>query len=249
MGNSARIFLVALLLMLSACGGGSGGSGGSDGSGGNSSSLSQQQSAKSLSIRPIAQEEPDWCYAASTQMIFAYYGLPAVNSVDYQCGIVGMFNEYSIPQCFIDCQFCAQVGGGTMDAIKQLVDLYGVIASQDYFIPSPVLVSSEMYSPLSLQQVETEIDAGRPILAGISPGQFPLPDVSQHAVVVVGYNINGSSALLIVNDPFPYAATFQQDPYTPAGGTLVQPGQYSISYDAFVQELVWANTLYDIHVN
>ena len=92
--NSTRIFVLTVLLMLSACGGGS------DGSSGNSGSLSQQPTAKTLSIQPIAQEEPDWCYAASTQMIFVYYGLPSFNQADYQCGIVGLFNEYSIPQCF-----------------------------------------------------------------------------------------------------------------------------------------------------
>ena len=189
-----------------------------------------------------------WCYAASTQMIFVYYDLPPVNPGDYQCGIVGMFNEYSYPACFVSCQLCADVGGGSMDAIQQLVDQYGVIASENGF-PSPVLTSTEVYSPLSIQQVETEILAGRPILAGISPGQFPLPDVSQHAVVIVGYDTSGSTPLLIVNDPFPYMAAFQQDPYTPAGGTLLQPGRYSISLDAFVQQLSWANTLYDIHVN
>ena len=240
MVHSVRTVLLTVILMLSACGG-------SDGSSGNSVSPSVQPTARTLSIQPIAQEEPDWCYAASTQMIFVYYGLPSFNQADYQCGIVGLFNQYSIPQCFLECQLCAQVGGGTMDAIQQLIDLYGQIANQNY-IPSPVLTSSEMYSPLSLQQVETEINAGRPILAGISPGQFPLPDVSQHAVVIVGYDVTGSTPLLVVNDPFPYMTTFQQDPYTPAGGSLLQPGRYSISYEAFVQQLTWANTLYQIHI-
>jgi hypothetical protein len=243
MADPVRIFLLTLLLMLSACGA----DGGGGESSGNSGSQSQQQpTAKSLSIQPIAQEEPDWCYAASTQMIFAYYRLPAFNP-DYQCGIVAVFNANSYPACFLTCQYCAQIGGGTMDAIQQLVDGYGVVANENG-VPSPVLTSAEVYSYLSMQQVEAEIDAGRPILAGISPGQYPLPDQSQHAVVIVGYNTTGSTPLLIVNDPFPYAATFQQDPYTPVGGALVRPGQYSISYDAFVQYLVWANTLYQIRV-
>ncbi len=250
MAGSVRVLLVTVLLILSACGGGGGGSsggggGGTGGTGGTGGS--QFPSAQSLSIQPIAQEEPDWCYAASTQMIFIYYGLPAAN-LDYQCGIVAIFNYNSNPSCFFaDCHICAQIGGGTMDAIQQLVDLYGAILN-DNGTQSPVLTSSETYSYLSMQQVETEIVAGRPILAGISPGGFPLPDQSQHAVVIVGYDARGSTPLLIVNDPFPYAANFTQDPYTPAGGMLVQPGQYSISYDAFVQQLVWANTLYGIHV-
>lgn len=240
MAGSVRVLLVTVLLTLSACGGGGGGNSGTGGSPSQPPPTSQ-----SLSIPPIAQEEPDWCYAASTQMIFVYYGLPTLNP-DYQCGIVAIFNINNNPPCFFtDCHLCAQIGGGTMDAIQQLVDQYGVILNSNG-IQSPILTSSETYSYLSMQQVETEIVAGRPILAGISPGGFPLPDQSQHAVVIIGYNATGSTPLLIVNDPFPYAATFQQDPYTPVGGMLVQPGQYSIPYDAFVQQLVWANTLYGI---
>jgi len=230
--------------MLCACGG-------DGGSGGSSSNSGQQATTRILSITPVAQQEPDWCYAASAQMIFQYYGVRTLNPDSYQCGIVGLFNAYitqQYPQCAFNCTLCAQVGGGSMDAIAALIDGYGIYAEQYYNASGPVLSSAEVYSALSIQQVVTEIQSGRPILAGISPGGYPLPDASQHAVVIVGYDNSGASTNLIINDPFPYMATYQQDPYTPAGGQEAQPGQYSISYDAFVQELVWANTLYAIQV-
>jgi len=230
--------------MLCACEGGGG-------SGDGSSNSGQQVTAKTLSIAPVAQQEPDWCYAASAQMIFQYYGLQTLNPNSYQCGVVGLFNAYITqqnPQCAFDCTLCAQVGGGSMDAIAALIDEYGIDAEQYYNAPGPVLSSAEVYSPLTMQQVVTEIQNGRPILAGITPGGYPLPDASQHAVVIVGFDNSGASQNLIINDPFPYMATYQQDPYTPAGGQEVQPGRYSISYSAFVQELVWANTIYDVQI-
>jgi Peptidase_C39 like family len=240
----SKCFLLVIGFVLSACGGGGA-------SGGGSSNSGPQPTAQTLSITPVAQQEPDWCYAASAQMIFQYYGLETLNSSSYQCGIVGLFNSYitqQYPQCALDCTLCAQVGGGSMDAIAALIDDYGIDADQYYSVSGPVLSSAEVYSPLTMQQVVNEIQNGRPILAGISPGGYPLPDASQHAVVIVGFDNSGATQNLIINDPFPYMATYQQDPYTPAGGQELQPGQYSISYEAFVQQLVWANTLYDIQL-
>jgi hypothetical protein len=99
-----------------------------------------------------------------------------------------------------------------------------------------------------MDAVMTEIDAGRPILAGISPGGYAFPDISQHAVVIVGYDNTGASPALIVNDPFPYDAYFTQlpNPYLGAGGTERQPGQYYIPYSSFISNLVWANSIYQI---
>jgi hypothetical protein len=220
------------------------------GSSGDSPAPQSAAQQRVLSIQPIAQEETDWCYAASAQMIFIYYGLPSVNSANYQCGVVAVFNAYvypQYPQCAGDCTLCAQVGGGLLDTIQQLIDQYGVIANQGGF-QSRVLTSTEAFYPLDMQTIIDEISAGRPILAGITPGGYPYPDVSQHAVVIVGFDTTGASPLLIVNDPFPYDAFFGQvpNPYSAFGGTERQPGQYAISYSSFVGQMVWANTIYHI---
>src|SRR5215469_210341 len=176
--------VVAVCLGFGGCGGGGGGSG-------DSGSTPPVGTSKTLAIAPIAQEENDWCYAASAEMIFLYYGLPSLNANNYQCGVVAAFNAYvypQYPQCAVDCTLCAQVGGGVLDTVAQLIDQYGLVASQEFGLQSPVLTSTETYSQLDMQTVVAEITAGRPVLAGISPGGYPFPDVSQHAVVIVGYD-------------------------------------------------------------
>jgi hypothetical protein len=207
--------------------------------------------ARTLSITPVAQETTEWCWAASAQMVLSYYGLPDLNpSGNYQCGIVGAFYGYiypQYPQCFDDCSQCAQLPGGTMDHIQTLIDQYGQVANQ-VGVSSRVLTSTLLFMALSPDEVASEINAGRPIIAGISPGSFSFPDISQHAVVIVGYDDSGAAPALIVNDPFPYDEFAPQpNPYTLVGGTELQPGRYSIDYQQFVSAINWGNTLYQIH--
>jgi hypothetical protein len=93
--------------------------------------------------------------------------------------------------------------------------------------------------------VKAEINAGRPIAAGISPGMgFLPPGVSEHAVLIVGYN-NVSNAV-IVNDPFPYQSQGLQPSYLQYGGSQIKPGQFSVPYAALVGPIKWANTVFGI---
>jgi Papain-like cysteine protease AvrRpt2 len=242
------IFVFGFCLALAGC---SGGSHGDNSDGTTQPSPSQIETSSILSITPVAQETDEWCYAASAQMIFIYYGLPDLNAVgDYQCGVVAAYNAYIFPQhpeCANDCSLCAEVSGGTMDEVQTLIDQYGMVANQ-LGVPSRVLTSALLFSPLSMDDVMTEIDAGRPILAGISPGGYAFPDVSQHAVVIVGFDSTGASPALIINDPFPYDAFFTQqpNPYLAAGGSERQPGQYDIPYSSFISSMVWGNSIYQI---
>ena len=76
---------------------------------------------------------------------------------------------------------------------------------------------------MSAFAVKSEIDNGRPIIAGISPGSGMMPPgLAQHAVLIVGYDDVG--AILIVNDPFPYQAAGMIPPYVQVGGAQILPG-------------------------
>ena len=200
-------------------------------------------SAKILPVTPVAQQTPVWCWAATAEMVFRYFNLPALNT-DYQCGIVA---AYGGPQsaCFDNCLNCISPIGG-MAQLHTLINGYGIVANQ-YGFPSRMLSGRLLFNALTMQQVAAEIDAGRPIIAGISPGGFAYPNFSQHVVLIVGYEINGTlPPRVIVNDPFPYSlAPFssQINPYLVVGGIPTRPGQYSVTYSAFLSPINWANTI------
>ncbi|AUT60229.1 C39 family peptidase [Paraburkholderia terrae] len=217
---------------------------GCSGGGDDSSSSPSAPAAKVqvLPVQPIAQQTEVWCWAASAEMIFRYYGLPSLNLAgNYQCGVVAASFGGA---CYQDCFACVTPIGG-MSQMQYVINNYGVVANN--FLPSRILSSRLLFGPLSPAAVITEIDAGRPILAGISPSSFSYPNISQHVVVIVGYDTTTPEFRLIVNDPFPYAAfPSQPNPYLFLNGVPTRPGQFSISYNAFVGAMQWGNTTYSI---
>ena len=204
-----------------------------------SSTQSRPQNAtKILAIAPVVQELPEWCWLASGQMVFQFFQIPAVNP-NYQCGVIGVFYGPS-SECFYDCNVC-DVGAGSAANVTLMLEDYSYYASGG----AEVLNSQFTAAQLSFQQVMSDIDSNAPILAGINPSS---PGVSfgqsQHLIVIVGYAIQGGQDYLVVNDPFPYTEAGIPDPYLSAGAQSLQPEQYSVSYQTFVQSLLW-NTSYD----
>lgn len=202
-----------------------------------------RQGTYTLNISPIAQQTEVWCWAAAAEMVFRHYGLPALNT-NYQCGIVAAYFGPN-STCWFNCFSCVSAIG-SMSQMHVLVNGYGAFANQ--FTPSRTLASSLVFSSISFGETAREIDNGRPVLAGISPDGYAYPNISQHVVVIVGYqNTNGGAQAVIVNDPFPYdlfPAT--PNPYTLAGATRTRPGQYMVPYAAAISRLKWANTIFQI---
>ena len=145
--------------------------------------------------------------------------------------------------CMHDCRIC-NVGSGTVDRIGQMLNGYPAFVRNIAHRNSPDIDTNVVYSALVKDDVVSEIDAGRPIVAGISPHSgFLPPGLSEHAVLIVGYEGNGGSIDILVNDPFPYAQAGIRDPYTQVGGKRVVPGRYRISLDAMVSDLAWGNSI------
>lgn len=202
-----------------------------------------------LGIQPIAQQTEVWCWAAAAEMVLRHYGLPNLNpAANFQCGIVGayfyMLGGLGHP-CVSNCALCV-TPIGSLTELRALVNNYGVVARQ-FGVPSEVLSARALFDYLSLPRLAAELDGGAPVIAGISFNGLRLPNISQHAVVIVGYDATGPEPVLYINDPYPYHLVVppNQNPYLLAGGSFLSPGRYLISYQAFVTELVWANTLYD----
>ena len=65
--------------------------------------------------------------------------------------------------------------------------------------------------------------------------------MSQHVVVIIGFQPSAQGFELLVNDPFPYPPAL--DPYLMAGGQMTTVGQYVIDYGAFVNILNYQNSV------
>lgn len=198
------------------------------------------RSANPLPIAPVAQQSAVWCWLASLEMVFRYYHIPAVNTVSYQCGMAAAW--FGGP-CLSACNWC-QVGSGPVDTLVAMIKRYPGFARQLTHRPGPMLTAEATYGELSEDDLKSEIDEGRPVIAGISPhsGLLP-PGLSEHAVVIVGYQQRGDQLFVLLNDPFPYAAVGMQNPYSGVGGTQLFPGRFRIPYQVMVDDLAWGNTV------
>jgi hypothetical protein len=199
-----------------------------------------QAFATDLNIPPVLQQTPEWCWAASGQMVLEYYGFPNLNpSGDYQCGVVGAQGG----QCFWHCAACLN-GGGTSANMAMIYISYARMARDrtgyvnGNFRPS-------LHGILSPSEIMETIDNGSPIVAGITPQGIPYPPglgISQHAVVISGYEGDENDLQLIINDPFPYYPVMPV-PYLQLGGQAIENGKYEIAYRQFVYYLRYGNSI------
>lgn len=216
-------------------------------------SVPQQPGMVTLNIPPILQRTPEWCWLASGAMIFQYYGFPG-NAPDYQCGEARFDGAVQVGPggpmafngpCWADCSKCGLASGGSIQGLINLVMQYpafmSVVMGGSYRMQPPQV----SLTPISPAQVKAEIDGGRPILIGISPGQgMQPPGVAEHAVLIVGYGNDGN--VLIVNDPFPYQAANLPASYLQFGGSQLEIGRYAVSYATMIGPINWRNAVYGL---
>lgn len=210
------------------------------------SSLPQPAHARGeeLPIAPVVQRTPVWCWVAVGEMVFRHYGVPNINPVgEYQCGIIGALAG---PQhrCWYDCRQCVVPAGAPQNVSAMLLQ-YPMIAGSVTRQRIAGVRSRYRLSSISEEEVRGEIDAGRPVIAGISPSGITGP-FAQHVSLVVGYDDDDEDFRLIVNDPYPYQYVGNRfDPYIRAGGRGGN-GRYLIGYDEFRANLRWTETFYQL---
>jgi len=173
-------------------------------------------------------------------MVLRYESYPPL-SPDFQCGLVGAVFGGA---CFFNCFACVSGIGPMSNELSVLVGYPNAVFLLLGIQVSP-LRAFLVFRPLSPQEIQTEIASNRPIVVGISPGGFALPNISEHIAVIVGYDFTGGRDLIMVNDPFPFELFAIQNPYIANGG-FGGNGRYVISATQFALGLEWNNTIYGI---
>jgi hypothetical protein len=180
-------------------------------------------------------------------MVLQYYNYPSLNP-EFQCGLVAV----TFPnQCISNCLACQNQTIPSAADLAAVLTNYGTtvgIYTGTYYAN---LSAVGVYAPLSPSAIQAEINAGRPIVAGISPSGFTFSGQPQHATLVVGYDFSVGHDDLFVNDPFPYDfPPFNQmpDPYLAVGGTLLGIGRYRVPRAAFTVELLWTASIFGFHL-
>ncbi len=197
---------------------------------------------KQLNIQPITQKTAVWCWAAVSEMVLKYYRFPNLNPVgDYQCGIVGSTG----PVCSSNCLACIKPIGSAFSLSAVLMN-YQHLTDNVRGEHSGIHFAVEVGGRLSPEAIADSIEDGRPIMAGISPsgmGLYYPPGMSEHVALIIGYERTSSAFYVLVNDPMPYAY-LGFDPYLVAGAQSSIPAQYRIDYRAFVNRLLYKDSLF-----
>ena len=192
-----------------------------------------------LEIPPVYQQTKVWCWLAVGEMVFRHYGVRNNNtSGNFQCGIIGTI--MSDTECYSNCfnARCIRGSGSNYATVKMLKD-YAWMSSRR------VLSASETYE-LPFAAIKANIDAGRPIIAGVSPTRRQYYEGAEHVALIVGYEAGPGGVHLIVNDPFPYPP--MGNPYTRNGARAVSDYQYRIPMLNFTRDLFWHWSIHNISV-
>jgi hypothetical protein len=206
-----------------------------------------------------------WCWLTVAEMVFksrtppvpaydpwkaASLKIPPVPDLDklYQWGILAVAH----PGCWVHPDACAMAGGSSWENMQRTLQQYpGAAGKQNNVNPALNGVGSKLEPGcLTAAQIKKEIDAGRPIIVGISPGMKPPPPKPAHVALIIGYQAKADGDIeLIVNDPWPYHLRPQDtNPYTTkeAGGSRNCDANYTVDRQKFCAQSSWNGSLINI---
>lgn len=126
----------------------------------------------------IPQEQSEWCWAASTQMVLAFHQVPSMQTASAQLNIVRSVDP--LLRDGLPAHRLNVTGWPPFDA-------WGLDAK---ILPSPQVLSAE--------QVQEEIDAQRPFVVS-----WHYPRQGGHMLVIAGYLWVGDDLWLAAHDPWP----------------------------------------------
>lgn len=190
-----------------------------------------------LKIYPIMESAAGRGWAAIGEMVMRYYAVPNASvEDDYQCGIANFLTGK---------QDCSEPGKmGAFNATLEVIDGFQPYAFA-FFDEAPRQMRWQRGGVLPQAELIHEIELERPVVAAIAPPKMSESDKDkQQVALIVGYEGDASSLQIVVNDPRAYE--FGADPYIDIGAQMLETGQYLISYDSFVRDMRWTETIHHI---
>ena len=158
----------------------------------------------------IPQEQSEWCWAASTQMVLAFHQVPGMQPPPASA-------PSSAPLSSAQLKIVRSVDPLLRDGLPaHRLNVTGWPPFDAWGLDAEILQSPEV---LSAEQVQSEIDAQRPFVVS-----WHYPRQGGHMLVIAGYLWVGDDLWLVAHDPWP------------AG---VDGGDRSLlSYDHYVEGMV-----------
>ena len=145
---------------------------------------------KNFPNRTSMQLHSEWCWAASFQMVCAFYG----KEVE-QCRIVSAF--YGVHAC--DNPRQGNMPARSMKALKEFMGNNTLLSSTG---TSLKFAASYFAGPLTESQIAREVESCRPVLVEIRRGKS---GGATHVVVIIGMNgTPGGGHDVVIADPYPY---------------------------------------------
>lgn len=184
-----------------------------------------------LRIDPIMEQSPGWGWAAAGEMIMSYYEVPNTGPDTYQCSVANFLTG---------AQSCSAPNMDAYKATLRIVESYQPYAF-GFFGETTREMRWQTGKVLPQAELIHEIEFERPVVAAIQP---PGADANGQVALIVGYQGTPEALQLVVNDPKPYE--FGSDPYVDVGAQPLQMGQYLISYESFVRDMRWTQTIHHI---
>jgi hypothetical protein len=141
-----------------------------------SMAVAESDTDKRLSVQLKRQHTPVWCWAAVIAMV-----------VDYT-------QRFSLQDCEVLTEYDRSLGGPGLCCSAPATCLRGGLLDEMKAILSQIFGVHGIHelSPVSFRKVQTEIDAGRPLVAALRKGD------AGHVVVIAGYK---DERRLVVLDP------------------------------------------------
>ncbi|MDY7232837.1 papain-like cysteine protease family protein [Hyalangium rubrum] len=191
-----------------------------------------------LDIAAVRQQTHVWCWLAVGEMVFQHYGVPNVNPAgNFQCGIIGRISHPSAP-CGSECFACVVPSGSNRGTLSMLSNYARAAAGRT--------VTYSEAGAISPAAVLANIDAGQPVIAGISYNHRIANADAEHVVLIVGYQRRAGRLWLVVNDPFPYGTN--QNPFLKQGGVMLAQNQYRIRYADFRDGVFWHWSVFNLQM-
>jgi hypothetical protein len=222
-----------------------------------------------LPMPPTKQDAKKWCWLASVQMVLQYLNVPNIgppttpsnspnvsSAQDFQCAIIGaLAGPGTGPdhQCYYDCTAC-KFSAATVRNVKNALDRYPLALRAlrpTEYSGQEEISSVQLDRKLSRDEIQHEIDLGRPIIMGINTSGLS-SFIAEHAVVLVGYKLMANGTMsIVVNDPYPYDSDRNigptQNPWYEFKEGAPQPLRYVVNLEQFEQAMPWTSTIYRIH--